>query len=191
MGELLARGVHVSVPVDATFILDVILRWLHIFAAIAAVGGLIFMRLALLPAVSQLPGDQQPVLHAAIRVRWSKVVAGAILFLLVSGLWNYFLIIERYNVVRYYHPLAGVKILLSLAIFFLASMLVGRTSAAARFQAQRKRWLNVTLTLAVLVVGISGVLRTAPKEPKTPEQVEEAAVGMGERSALGRAALGK
>jgi uncharacterized membrane protein len=177
MGELLARGVHVSVPIDATFVLDVVLRWMHVFAAIAAVGGLIFMRLALLPAVGQLPAEQQTALHAAIRGRWSKVVAGAILFLLVSGIWNYLLVIDRYRLERFYHPLAGIKILLALTIFFLASMLTGRTSAATRFQAQRKRWLNVTLTLAVIVVCISGVLRTAGKEPKTPETAAPAAVG--------------
>lgn len=172
MGELLAKGLLVHVD---QFVVDVVLRWLHLFAAIAAVGGLIFMRLALLPAVGRLLPDQQALLHAEIRSRWSKVVAASILFLLVSGFINYILIIQRYTLERYYHPLAGIKILLAFAIFFLASMLVGKTSVAARFQAQRKRWLNVTLTLAVVVVCISGVLRTAPKTPKTPEKAEESA----------------
>jgi uncharacterized membrane protein len=149
--------------------LDVLLRWMHVFAAIAAVGGMFFMRLALLPAVTALPEEHRRTLHAAVRTRWSKVVAGSIGFLLVSGLINFVLIVRRYELPSFYHALFGVKFLLALAIFFIASVLMGRSAMADRFRRNVRFWLTLNVALAVVLVGISGVLKTAPKKLKPPE----------------------
>ena len=151
-------------PTD--LILDIVLRWMHIFAALAAVGGMIFQRVALLPAVAELPDDFRQRLHAAVRARWARVVHAAILFLLVSGLVNFFGIIRNYTLEPYYHALFGVKFLVAFGVFFIASMLLGRSETAQRFQKNARYWLTVNLVLAVIVVGISGILKTAPKRPK-------------------------
>jgi uncharacterized membrane protein len=145
--------------------LAIVLRWMHILAAITAVGGTIFMRLALLPSVAILPDDQRKALHEQVRSRWVKFVMGAILFLLVSGFYNFF---RRLNAgippdaKGLYHGLFGVKFLLALVIFFLASALTGRAAALARFRQNARFWLSVNLALAVIVVCISGVLRFIP-----------------------------
>ena len=152
---------------DTGLIIDVLLRWMHIFAAIAGVGGMIFQRVALVPAVAELPEDLRLRLHVAVRTRWARVVQGAILFLLVSGLVNFVGIVRNYELVGYYHALFGVKFLVAFGIFFIASMLTGRSETAQRFQKNARYWLTVNLLLAVIVVGISGILRTAPKRPKT------------------------
>jgi uncharacterized membrane protein len=151
--------------------LAIVLRWMHILAAITAVGGTVFMRMALLPSVSVLPDDARKALHEQVRSRWVKFVMGAILFLLVSGLYNF---MRRLNAglpadfKGLYHGLFGVKFLLALAIFFLASALTGRAAALARFRQNAKFWLSVNLTMAVIVVCISGVLRFIPAKESRP-----------------------
>jgi hypothetical protein len=152
---------------NTEFIVELVFRWMHIFAAIAAVGGMIFQRVALVPAVAELPDDVRHRLHAAMRARWARVVHGSILFLLVSGLVNVVRIIQNYELVPYYHALFGIKFLLAFGIFFIASMLTGKSESAQRFQRNGRYWLTVNLLLAVLVVGLSGVLKTAPKRLKS------------------------
>jgi uncharacterized membrane protein len=75
--------------------LPLISRWLHILAAMAAVGGPMFIRLALFPAAdATLPDEQRRSLHEQLRRRWSKVVMVAILFLLASGFYNFVLFLR-------------------------------------------------------------------------------------------------
>src|SRR5215469_8334171 len=151
--------------------LAILLRWMHILAAMTAVGGTIFMRLALVPSVAVLPEAERKALHEQVRSRWVKFVMGAILFLVVSGFYNFF---RRLNagipadMKGLYHGLFAVKFLLALAIFFLASALTGRAAALARFRQNAKLWLTVNLTLAVIVVCISGVLRFIPAGKSPP-----------------------
>ncbi|HVX11841.1 MAG TPA: hypothetical protein VHC22_11720 [Pirellulales bacterium] len=150
--------------------LGIAFRWLHILSAITAVGGTIFMRAALLPSISVLSEEQRKALHEQVRSRWVKFVMGAILFLLVSGFYNF---LRRNNLgfegdfKKLYHLLFGVKFLLALVIFFLASALTGRAAAFERFRQNRKFWLTVNVVLAVTVVCISGVMRFIPSKPAT------------------------
>ena len=157
--------------------LDVVLRWMHILAAITAVGGTFFARLALLPAIEEtLPADSRKSLHDAIRRRWSKIVAASIAFLLISGLVNFVArIVPNYELPKFYHPLFGVKFLLALGIFFIASVLSGRSAMADRFRQNARKWLTINAVLAVLVVLISGVLKTAEKTKKPAEPAAAAA----------------
>ena len=147
-------------------ILNLVFRWLHILAAITAVGGTFFARSVVVPTLDQLAADQRGMLHAAMRARWSKIVAAAIGFLLVSGLYNIISISVNYTLPRWYNPLFGVKFLLALVIFAVASLLSGRTSLAERMRRSLRFWLNLNIALAVLVVCASGVLRAAEKVPK-------------------------
>jgi uncharacterized membrane protein len=138
---------------------SVLFRWLHILPAMVAVGGAIFMRMALLPALSEVPDAQRATLHEAIRSRWSKWIMGAILLLLISGFYNFFTLTSRYKLPPAYHMLFGIKFLLALAIFTLASFLSGRTAIAQRMRQNARTWLNLNVALAVLLVCISGVMR--------------------------------
>ncbi|MEX0678241.1 MAG: hypothetical protein WD063_14265 [Pirellulales bacterium] len=151
---------------DGPYILGLVFRWLHILAAITAVGGAIFARLVVFPALDPLPSDDRATLHAAMRARWSKIVAAAIAFLLVSGLYNFMMIAIQYRLPRWYHPIFGVKFLLALVIFAIASLLAGKSPAAESLRRNAKAWLNLNIVLAVLVVCLSGILRTAEKAPK-------------------------
>lgn len=162
-------------------ILGLVSRWLHILAAIAAVGGSIFMRLALMPSVGVLADDARRALHEAVRSRWSKVVMAAILFLLLSGVYNIATIEMRRTVpedaLTLYRALFGVKFLLALAIFFIASALVGRSEGLAKIRQNARCWLTLNVVLAVVLILISGLLRVTRDKglPRRPKQAAEAA----------------
>lgn len=151
---------------EADLILNLLARWLHILAAITAVGGTIFARFVVVPTLEELPADERSSLHAAMRQRWSKVVAAAIGFLILSGLYNIGVTSVRFQLPRWYMGVFVVKFLLALVIFAVASLLAGKTSAAEQMRRNLRFWLNLNIVLAVAVVCLSGVLRTAEKTPK-------------------------
>lgn len=165
---------------DTQYLLGLLFRWLHILAAITAVGGAVFARLVVFPTLDPLPADQRGSLHAAMRARWSKIVAAAIAFLLVSGLYNFTMIVIEYRVPRWYHPVFGVKFLLALAIFAIASLLAGNSPASESLRRNAKAWLNLNIVLAVLVVCLSGILRTAERIPRPDPAAEPGSAATGE-----------
>ena len=159
---------------DSQYILGLVFRWLHILAAITAVGGAVFARFVVLPALAPLSSLDRDSVNAAMRARWSKIVAAAIAFLLVSGLYNFMMITLQYRLPSWYHPVFGVKFLSAFAIFAIAILLAGKTPAAETLRRNTKTWLNLNIALAVLVVCLSGVLRSAEKIPKEKPETKPA-----------------
>ena len=107
--------------------------------------------------------EDRKALHEQVRSRWSKVVMAAIAFLLLSGFYNFFLIVSGKRVPAdlngLYQAMFGIKFLLALVIFFIASALMGRSAAFAGIRSKAKLWLTLNLTLAVILVCISGAMR--------------------------------
>lgn len=151
---------------DSTTLL---LRWAHVLAAIVAMGGLVFARFGLLPAIADLDQQTRDRIHEAIRRRWLPWVIGAITVLLASGLANFLLFNARVKAEGWaggawmretsYHALFGAKFLLAMVVFYFASALVGRGEGTAWVRRGRGTWLTVTLGLALAVVLISGWMR--------------------------------
>ncbi len=157
---------------------SLVARWLHILAGMTAVGGSIFARFVVLPTLEPLPPAERTELHAQMRKRWSKLVQISIGFLLLSGLYNIGMIEAKTTagaVYAWYRPLFGIKFILAMVMFVLASLLTGRTAAADKLRQNARFWMNVNILLAVAVVCISGVLRTAEKTPKKPASETPAA----------------
>ena len=151
---------------DPTLLL---LRWAHVLAAIVAMGGLVFARFALLPALSEVDAAARDRIHDAIRRRWLPWVIGAITLLLASGLANFLLFNARVRSegweggawmrAHQYHALFGAKFLLALVAFYFASALVGRGAGTQWVRDDRAKWLTVTLGAMVAVVLLSGWMR--------------------------------
>jgi hypothetical protein len=117
-------------------------------------------------------------LREAVRSRWAKVVHGAILILLLTGLFNFMLIVKRFDVPKgLYHGIFGVKFLLAMAIFFLGSVLVGRGELAKKLRADAGKWLTVLVVLLLGLLFASSTLRVMPHNPKVP--APSAAAGAG------------
>ena len=154
-----------------------ILRYMHILGAIALMGGTIFMRFALRPVVVQLPPETKAAIHEQVRSRWSKFVMLASALLLISGITNLALA-SRFDFEpvlgrdKGYHMMVGIKFLLALPIFFIAALLSGRTGAAKRMQQNAEFWMNLNLTLALVMVLMGGYLKFVQRKPKAQTQVQ-------------------
>lgn len=160
------------------FWVDWISRVVHISTAIALVGGSLFLALVLLPAARVLAEDAHRQLADAVQGRWRKLVHGGIALFLLSGFYNYFRAMPKHDGDGLYHALVGVKILLALFVFFLASALVGRSAALESFRQAKARWLRVLIVVAAVIVAISGFvkIRGVPESPPEVAPVPETAL---------------
>lgn len=152
-------------------IVSLILRWFHVLGAATMIGGSVFIWVALLPSLIEIDETSRAKLHAAVRSRWSKVVMSAIGVLLLTGLVNFIIANRTYEFHGTpYHMLFGVKFLIAMVIFFIASLLTGRSGLSEKIRQNARLWLGLNLILVFIVVGLSGTLRATrerakPKEP--------------------------
>jgi hypothetical protein len=164
---------------DSLFPVLLILRYMHILGAIALMGGTIFMRFALRPVVVQLPLEVKASVHEQVRSRWAKFVMLATLLILVSGIAN-LAMASRYTFDKpfgmSYHMLVGIKFLLALPIFFIAALMTGRTNLAKRIQTNAEFWMNLNLTLALVMVLMGGLLKFVNRKPKASANAPSAVV---------------
>src|SRR5689334_2997168 len=109
--------------------LPLVARWLHILSATLAVGVPIYVRLALMPALETLDEENRSRVREAIAARWRMIV--------------YMLIV----------------VFLAIVMFFLSSALAGRSKGLAYFRNNAKVWTTFLISVGVVVVGISGILR--------------------------------
>jgi len=146
---------------DSELILPIVARWAHILAAVVVVGGLVFVRLILAPAAqATLDEDGRSALRRAITARWKPVVWACIALLLVSGFYNFATIsLAKAKEAAVYHPLFGIKFLAALVVFFIASVLVGRSKATEKLRARSPSLLAAAIASAVVVILVSGVLK--------------------------------
>src|ERR1700722_11130951 len=145
---------------DSIEILNVASRWLHIATAIVVLGGTVFMSLVLLPAAESLPRAEHDALRANVVARWKKFVMGGIALFLLSGFYNYLVVsAPKHKGDGAYHGLMGTKIILAFIVFFLASVLVGRSARFEPLRRDRKKWLLITILVAFVIVLISSYLR--------------------------------
>lgn len=134
------------------------IQWVHLLAAVVAVGGVVFVRAVLLPASESEPGDASLVQRAVGRFR--PVLWTCIALLLVSGLYNVFLVAVRggLTVTGYTHILM-TKIVLALVMFGIAFGLTLPGDPATGLRARRKLWLSVNVALGLVILFLSAYLR--------------------------------
>lgn len=146
--------------------LNVVSRFLHVTAAMIAVGGAIFTMFAVMPAVHVIPDEARVHFQQQLLRRFGKLLMLSIGLLLLTGFYNY-LVNERpaHSGQAVYHALMGVKILLAFGVFFLASVLTGSSPAFEGMRRKRKRWLMLNVIMALAIVAISAVLRAIPPVP--------------------------
>ncbi|MBM3459505.1 MAG: hypothetical protein FJX77_13370 [Armatimonadetes bacterium] len=141
------------------FWLNVAMRWLHVGAAVVGIGATFVLRCVLIPALAGRPeGDELLGRVRSVLKRW---IHGAIGVLLLTGFYNYLVVAspraaEAGEKLKPYHPIMGTKILLSLALFGIAILLLVPVPS---FHARRKMWLTVNLVLAGLILFLGAFLR--------------------------------
>ncbi len=154
---------------DGLFPVDVLSRWVHVGTAITLVGGSAFVRFVLMPAAAELPDEQHAALRERLQARWRRFVHAGIVLFLLSGFYNYVRAIPKHQGDALYHALIGTKILLALGVFFLASVLVGRSQRFAPLRDAAARWMMLLILLAAVIVAISGFVKVrGTPPPPTP-----------------------
>ena len=142
--------------------LDLLFRWIHIGTAIVILGGSVFLRFVLMPAAKDLPDAEHDALRERLMGRWRKIVGIGIGLFLISGFYNYLVVMmPQHKGDKLYNALLGTKILLAFGVFFLASALTGRAAAFETIRKNSKKWLLITILLATAIVIISGYLKVA------------------------------
>ncbi len=149
--------------------LEVVSRWIHVGTAIVLVGGSVFMRFILMPAAKDLPDDQHLALKGRIMGRWKRFVHTGIMLFMLSGAYNYYKAMPFHKGDKLYHPLIGTKIILAMIVFFIISALVGKSAKFESMRQNSKKWIAVAITLAAIIVGISGFARVRLKGTSQPD----------------------
>jgi uncharacterized membrane protein len=137
-------------------------RILHVTTAVIIVGGSFFLRFVLMPvATSVLADETHQQLRNSITGKWKKFVHAGIGVFLISGGFNYYrtLVSGIHRGDSLYHALLGVKILLAMAVFFLSSVIVGRSATFEGLRKESRKWLAVNLFLALVIIALSGFLK--------------------------------
>jgi hypothetical protein len=160
--------------------LPLVVRWLHIFCACLAVGGPFFVRYVLIPAAeATLDVESHAKLREAVNRFWRVVVYIVITLFILSGLYTFVFVVMPLNLGRWrapYHALFGLKMVLALGIFFLASVLPGRMPGFEFIRARSKFYLSVLLVMLFVVLMLASglrmirdrVLMERPALPPTP-----------------------
>lgn len=130
----------------------IFMRWLHIISVVTMVGGFIFARYMVAPALAALTPSAAGTFSTGMIVRFRPVLYGALGGVLVSGLYNY---LTKASYPPHYHAVIGVKFLLVLHVF-AASVLYTMPNVA---EASRVRKLNGLVFSSVAIILLSAVLR--------------------------------
>ncbi|QEG00124.1 hypothetical protein Mal15_41930 [Stieleria maiorica] len=140
-------------------ILDIVSRIVHVGTAITLVGGSVFTAFVLMPSAKELSDDAHAQLAGSVTSRWKRFVHLGVLLFLVSGFYNYFRAMPAHQGDSLYHALVGTKMLLALAVFFLAAALVGRSAKLQPIRDKKSTWIKVLVLLAAIIVAISGFVK--------------------------------
>ena len=163
---------------DSQLLIDAISRIVHVSTAIALVGGSVFMVFVLLPAAKQLSEPEHERLRGLINKTWKRYVHMGILLFLVTGVYNYLQQMPLHKKDGLYHGLIGTKIILAFVIFFIASVLVGRSKKFEWMRAGREKWLKIVVLLAAAIVAMSGFVKVrGPKAKVADQQVVGQSIG--------------
>lgn len=120
------------------------------------------------PAVTSEAGSAE--VKEAIRKRWAPFVHMGILVLLLTGIYQLMAVglgkadfqKEAGLAGPSYHMLFGIKFLLAMGVFFVASTMVGRKESLAKIREGASTWLGVATVLVVVIIVISRTLAEIP-----------------------------
>ena len=136
----------------ASAILGIAMRWTHVLSVVMVLGGLLYARLAVAPALASLPAEAGAQFAAAVNSRFRPWLRFAIFTLVVSGLYN---LVTKSNIPPGYHMWFGIKMLFAMHVIVVSFLL----SRAAVTQEKRNRMITGVVIVGVLIVMLSGYLR--------------------------------
>jgi uncharacterized membrane protein len=133
-----------------TDVLSVIMRWLHITSAVVVVGGVLYARFVIAPALATLAAQEQDTLGAAMAARYRSLLYLAVVLLAGTGLYNTIMNMGRGPL---YQSLLGIKLLLVLHVFAVGLLIVKPKNP------KRSRQMTGLVISGLVILAISAVLR--------------------------------
>lgn len=133
-------------------VLGVFMRWIHIVSVVTLIGGFIYARFVLAPAVAALPEDKRELTGSNAVNAFRPLLFVVIATVLGSGIYNY---ATKASFPPGYNIWMGVKLLFVLHIFASAILYSVRPSN----EAKRKRTEMSIVISGLIVIAIAAYLR--------------------------------
>jgi len=130
-------------------ILTLIMRWIHISSMATLVGGILYGRLVVAPAMASLAPDAQEALGDRAAAHYRPLVVAAMIGLIISGLYR---LLTTPGHRPIYHMLLGIKLLLVLHVFAVAMLIVKPHNQ------RRTRMMTGTMISGLAIILISAWL---------------------------------
>src|SRR3954465_14434598 len=109
------------------------MRWLHITSVVTPLGGFIYMRVAVWPALRSFGAAESPAVIEAIVARFRTLLYVLLATAVGSGLYNY---LTKAAYPPHYHMWIGIKLLFVLHILAVAILYAMPTAEPLK----RRRW---------------------------------------------------
>jgi hypothetical protein len=120
-------------------ILDIVMRFLHIFSAVAIVGGALAWKVGYVPERGN-----------AMAAAWRPIMLSAMGGLLISGIYQF---MNVKNPPPAWHMVIGIKFLLVLHVFAVGFLVTGQNNE------KRSRQLTGIVISGAVIVALGAVLR--------------------------------
>ena len=133
------------------------MQWMHVLAAAVLVGGAVYARLGVTPALAELEAEARAKVLGTLVARIRPIALAAVGAVLLSGLWN--LVTNFSGKPAAYHMALGVKLLLALHVMAMAFLLAVPPGANPARDARRPRLLAGMAVSGVLILLLSAYLR--------------------------------
>src|ERR1700688_2899197 len=133
-------------------VLAVCMRWIHITSVVTLIGGFIYARFALAPALAKLPEPTRGQVGDGAVANFRPLLYTVLVTILGSGLYNY---LTKPSYPPHYHMWIGIKFLFVLHIFAVAFLYARRETE----ETKRHRWLTGMVASGLIVIAISAYLR--------------------------------
>jgi hypothetical protein len=133
-------------------VLGVCMRWIHIASVVTLIGGFIYARFVLAPALASLPTSERELAGSKTVSSFRPLLIAVVVAALGSGVYNY---ATKASYPPTYHIWMGIKLLLALHIFASAIFYSVRESAEAK---RNRNALSISIS-GLIVIAIAGYLR--------------------------------
>jgi len=128
------------------------MRWIHISSVVTLIGGFIFARFAVSPALESLAEPTRGEVGDRVVGSFRKLLYLVLATILGSGLYNY---LTKAVYPPHYHMWIGIKFLFVLHIFAVAVLF----TIPGAGEIKRKRWLTGLVYSGLIIIAISAYLR--------------------------------
>ena len=139
--------------------MDILFRWLHIVSAAFVVGGFVYARFVVLPAMEGLGGDERSAMLGRLAARVRNLALASIVLLLVSGTYNLFNVVGS-GVDTTYLMAFGIKFVLALHVFGMLFLLSIPPSGDPARDAKRPRLMFGAIISSLIILLLAAYLRT-------------------------------